>query len=329
MPWGARATRSGWRWGPGPSSRSGYWPCSRSTATLNGYPRALSGITIAPASALTIGAGTEPEREADPYPGLLNGAFLVAAVRVPLTTLALGGVIFLLMPRRSSMARTNTSVGPARYLTGFDEEVKLGQLGEILENDSVVMSIELFDSDRNRIAPPVEPLWRGVTMAVYENGRWHRQRPETSSFPSQPIQRLKSNKIVRQHIRLEATDSTVLFGLRPMLDATAGPRTMPELNANDGTLLRTDPRSETYDYRVVSENRSGRSSAGRDAAAQGRVADPDRHPRSAPGADPDVHGAHRQGHPCRRDHAPRPGDRDLPPRFRPVSILAPRYIVRP
>ena len=52
---------------------------------------------------------------------------------------------------------------PRRHLTGFDDEVKLGQLGEILENDSVVMSVELFDDERKPVAPPREPLWRGVT----------------------------------------------------------------------------------------------------------------------------------------------------------------------
>ena len=33
----------------------------------------------------------------------------------------------------------------AQHLTGFDEEVQLGQLGEILESDDVVMSVEMFD----------------------------------------------------------------------------------------------------------------------------------------------------------------------------------------
>ncbi len=73
------------------------------------------------------------------------------------TTLALGGLIFLAMPRRPTMARTRRAATPSRkHLTGFDDEVQLGQLGEILENDSVVMSVELFDehgpADRARRA---------------------------------------------------------------------------------------------------------------------------------------------------------------------------------
>ena len=39
-----------------------------------------------------------------------------------------------------------------------------------------------------------------------------------------------------------------------MLDAksNSGSRTVPELNSIDGTIVRDDPRSETYDYRVDS-----------------------------------------------------------------------------
>ena len=35
----------------------------------------------------------------------------------------------------------------SKHLTGFDDEVKLGQLGEILENDSVVMTVEFSDEN--------------------------------------------------------------------------------------------------------------------------------------------------------------------------------------
>ena len=40
-----------------------------------------------------------------------------------------------------------------KHLTGFDEEVELGQLGEILENDSVVMSVEFADEERQATRP--------------------------------------------------------------------------------------------------------------------------------------------------------------------------------
>ena len=81
-------------------------------------------------------------------PGLLNVPFLLSGVRVTLITLALGGAIFLAMPRSSGAMRTPGGDAHLQHLTGFDDEVQLGQLGEILESDDVVMSIELFDARR-------------------------------------------------------------------------------------------------------------------------------------------------------------------------------------
>ena len=199
-------------------------------------------------------------KPADPYPGLLNSAFLFSGLRVTLTTLALGGVIFLAMPRRISMTRAPRGNVPSQHLTGFDDEVQLGQLGEILENDSVVMSVEMFDEKDARIAPEGESLLRGVTMAIYENGRWFRQSKGSGSrffplvLPEAVVRAAESRAtgIIRQSIKLESNDSIALFGLRPMIEATSNTRFPPELNTSDGSIYRSDPRSGPYDYEVRS-----------------------------------------------------------------------------
>ena len=111
----------------------------------------------------------------DPYAGLFDLPYVVATARVLVTTLALGGLIFLTLPRQAGATRSQPGAPMARHLTGFDEEVALGQFGEILENDSVVMTVEFTDVDGKTIDPPGEPSWRGVTMLRYETGRWRRQ----------------------------------------------------------------------------------------------------------------------------------------------------------
>jgi transglutaminase-like putative cysteine protease len=197
-------------------------------------------------------------REKEMYPGLFDAAFFMSALRVTLTTLALGGVIFLAMPRQSGAARSRLSDVGGQHLTGFDDEVQLGQLGEILENDNVVMNVELFDENDRSIAPEGEYLWRGVTLAIYEKGRWFRQATKAATFPLLPPTAIRSadparlKGMIRQQIKLEANDSTVLFGIRPMQDATAGRRSAPELNAIDGRIFLNDPRHGTFDYEVRS-----------------------------------------------------------------------------
>ena len=98
-----------------------------------------------------------------------------------------------------------------QHLTGFDDEVRLGQLGEILENDTVVMSVEFADERGKPTHPDGEPLCRGVTLTEYENGRWRRQlqRPQQTivAMTSTATSVENRRKVIRQSIKLEPNDS--------------------------------------------------------------------------------------------------------------------------
>ena len=121
------------------------------------------------------------------------------------------------------MGTSQSSGTVGKHLTGFDDEVQLGQLGEILENDSAVMSVELVDRDGRRLRPDadVEYRWRGVSMDRYETGRWRRPRLRPNGYTLGLTERWRESRVIRQLIKLEPTDSPVLFGLRPILDADA------------------------------------------------------------------------------------------------------------
>ena len=122
-----------------------------------------------------------------PLSGLSLAVRTCRQLRVMATTLAVGGLIFLVLPRQAGATRPQQPGGPiARHLTGFDEEVQLGQLGEILENDTVVMTVELSDEDGKTIRPDDELLWRGVTLLHYEKGRWRRQSERTQTVVKLP-----------------------------------------------------------------------------------------------------------------------------------------------
>jgi transglutaminase-like putative cysteine protease len=166
----------------------------------------------------------------------------------------LGGLIFLTLPRQAGATRPQSGQPMARHLTGFDEEVTLGQFGEILENDTVVMTVEFNDEEGKTIAPPAEPLWRGITMLGYEKGRWRRQAQGGSqtvvAFPERPRQGLAT---IRQKIKLESNDSATLFAIRPIRDVTSARGVQPYFNTIDGTLSRPDARGSVYDYVVVSD----------------------------------------------------------------------------
>jgi hypothetical protein len=195
-----------------------------------------------------------PQR--DPYRGLFDIPYLAATMRVLALTLLLGSFFFLLLPRQGGATRSRGSSAMTKHLTGFDEEVELGQLGEILENDSVVMSIEFTDGEGKSVHPPPEPLWRGVSLSQYEKGRWKRQSQRSlqmivsmKSFTNNgPVKR----EVIRQIIKLEPNDSATLFAMRPILDMTAGSRLAPFLNPVDGSIVRPETRG-SFDYEILSD----------------------------------------------------------------------------
>ncbi len=193
----------------------------------------------------------------DPYLGLFDVPYVATTVRALVLTLFLGGLVFLLLPRQAGATRTRSSGNLARHLTGFDDEVKLGQLGEILENDNVVMSVDFADENRVPMHLPGEPLFRGVTLTKYEKGLWRRQFQ--GSFQSIESLRTFRNTgehkraVIRQIIKLEPNDSPILFAIRPILDLQAPPtRLPPSLNPIDGTISRPEQRGG-YDYEVLSD----------------------------------------------------------------------------
>jgi transglutaminase-like putative cysteine protease len=201
-------------------------------------------------------------RDHDPYPNLVNGPFLASVSGMAMLTLLLGGLIFLLMPRwDSDRARRFQNQSMTKHLTGFSDSVKLGQMGEILENDTVVMSIEMFDAQANRVTPELEGLWRGISLQRYEEGRWSRARASPVDFEARDIELSRPMRTIRQVIKLEQLDTDVLFAMRPVRWADGSDLV---LNQNDGSLYRLDLRPDvayiprmnrnpgTYSYTVVS-----------------------------------------------------------------------------
>lgn len=186
-----------------------------------------------------------------PYVKIFDRPFLWSGLRVIGTTLALSVIVFLLMPRADRMTMSRRAGAATRHLTGFDEEVKLGQLGEILENEAVFLTVEFFDDAGKATLPKEEPYWRGVTMSEYSRGQWKRQPYLPSELPrNQPL-----TNVLRQKIHQEATDSAIVFGLKPFVSARSLMRFRSPifLNGADGTLFRRT-FNNAFDYEIYSTN---------------------------------------------------------------------------
>jgi hypothetical protein len=147
-------------------------------------------------------------------------------------------LLFLLIPRRGQTAWAPAAHRPGQYITGFDEQIRLGQLGTILESDEEVMTVRMYDEQGEPYRPQQEPYWRGVALTHYESGRWER-RVDIEPHLSPWIDRVPE-RYVRQEVRLQGVHRDVLFGIWPAFRGyTRAGKPLGKVR-RDGSLIRPE-----------------------------------------------------------------------------------------
>jgi protein-glutamine gamma-glutamyltransferase len=83
-----------------------------------------------------------------------------------LATLLMGAVFFVLLPRTAHAALRHLI--PDRFhISGFSNEVTLGQIGQLRLSSTPVMHTRIYNS-----AAGVDLKWRGTTLAQFDGRRW-------------------------------------------------------------------------------------------------------------------------------------------------------------
>src|SRR6266568_723386 len=96
----------------------------------------------------------------------LNRSLSFASLSVALGTILLGGMFFFFFPRFSAGYLGRVSFSPT-LMTGFTEDVELGQIGEIKKSSAVVMRVET--------GKPIGYEWlrrRGIALTTFDGKRW-------------------------------------------------------------------------------------------------------------------------------------------------------------
>jgi transglutaminase-like putative cysteine protease len=96
----------------------------------------------------------------------LNRALVYASLSVALGATLIGGALFFFFPRFSAGYLGRTSFNPA-LMTGFNDDVELGQIGEIKKDSAIVMRVETGQP----VAYP-QLRWRGIALANFDGKRW-------------------------------------------------------------------------------------------------------------------------------------------------------------
>lgn len=162
----------------------------------------------------------------DPRERWIGWRFVTGTAASVCVALVISWVFFLLIPRvwiGRGLPSADLPAEPGRTLTGFTDEVQLGDIGEILESNDPVLEVQLFDHDSGEPlsmdeylsrAGFDEPLFRGTVLGQYRNGRWspgdlRGGRPSISRLPPRP-------GMLRQEIRLHPIGTATLFALHPV-----------------------------------------------------------------------------------------------------------------
>lgn len=156
-----------------------------------------------------------------------NESKTFSAKRLPVTAITLLSCImifaiplFFVFPRVGGAGFGNTSAG--NKVTGFSDSVKLGEIGNLLQNDEIVMRVG-FEQGNLQNMP--FPRWRGVALDKFDNKSWSRSVLGSSErfdktekgfyivdFPNE------NKNLVNYTVYLEPLETPVLFALsRPIL----------------------------------------------------------------------------------------------------------------
>jgi protein-glutamine gamma-glutamyltransferase len=122
-----------------------------------------------------------PEVDAQPkQERRFTRALILAALSVSLGAIIIGGALFFFFPRFSAGYLGRTSLQPT-LMSGFSDDVELGQIGEIKKNSAVVMRV--------RTGQPVSYpglRWRGIALSTFDGKRWYFPDRGAVTIPAGP-----------------------------------------------------------------------------------------------------------------------------------------------
>lgn len=120
-----------------------------------------------------------PEVDAQPDREIrLTRALVLAALSVAFGAMIIGGALFFFFPRFSAGYLGRTSLQPT-LMSGFSDDVELGQIGEIKKNSTVVMRVR---TGKPSGYPSLR--WRGIALSSFDGKRWTSPDRDAVTIPA-------------------------------------------------------------------------------------------------------------------------------------------------
>ena len=200
------------------------------------------------------GAVAQPIQSGTRAARRLHNALGVTSTAIALGSLAVGAVIFLLLPRYTGGYMSGLNLQPT-LISGFSDDVELGEIGEIKKSSAVVMRINVeggLDAARGA-------HWRGIALTMFDGRRWFNgpHDPKTVMPASDAWFHLdngevltrRPGKTIQYTVLLEPIASTSLFFVNQadrVRGRFNGEASSSYMNQRRGTYLLEDPTGSVF-----------------------------------------------------------------------------------
>ena len=200
----------------------------------------------------------------DPHESWISPRFVGSTLACAVGTLALSLVLFALVPRLG-WQRLGTKLmdekDEAVQLSGFTDEVHLGDMANILQSTERVLTIKVLDAETGQHVDVreftrglgyEEPLFRGTVLGDYRNGTW------TKADPGGGIRAARRTYGKHPHYvqlyKLEPIAGRILFAVHPMKHCSlVSTGDGVGIHTTRGVLFQNAVATESTQYRVISE----------------------------------------------------------------------------
>jgi transglutaminase-like putative cysteine protease len=103
-----------------------------------------------------------------PAPRAMAIALSGAGLAIVVSILLFAAGIFFILPRLSAGYLSNFAP-QNQWVSGFSDNVRLGEIGQIKQSDTVVMHVQI-EGDHGSAS---EMKWRGIALAIFDGRRWY------------------------------------------------------------------------------------------------------------------------------------------------------------
>ncbi len=146
-------------------------------------------------------------------PNFVTGKFLSTTALISICVLLFTAMIFISVPRIRTGFFMSDFIKPEVLRTGFSEEVRLGQVGQIKFDNSPVMRVMILNKDIKTVPRPV--YWRGIALDQFDGTHWRASNYDSRNIKKdvdgETMAKHSRNELLVQEVLTEPIDTDVLF----------------------------------------------------------------------------------------------------------------------